>query len=244
MKNFADIPVLILAGGLGTRLRTAVPDTPKVLAPVCGAPFLAHVLDQVAATPLRRVVLLTGYRAGEVEQTFGSRHGDIDLTYIREATPLGTGGAVRQAIEQMKNCTVLLMNGDSYCGADFAKLHALHCRAEAALTMAAVRVPDASRYGRVHFDKLGRITSFIEKGAVAGPGWINAGVSVIKRTLLEEMPLGKFTSLEREWLPRWLAPHRLLAYPTQAAFLDIGTPASYAAAQTFFARETRHVLPA
>jgi D-glycero-alpha-D-manno-heptose 1-phosphate guanylyltransferase len=267
MKTFADIPVLILAGGLGTRLRAAVPDAPKVLAPVCGGPFLAHLLDQIAATLPRRVVLLTGYCADQVEQTFGSRHGELHLSYIREATPLGTGGAVRQALDQLhwsrirqnsgatprilansattsEDRTVLLMNGDSYCGVDFAKLYALHRRANAALTMAVVRVSDASRFGRVHFDKLGRINSFVEKGAVAGPGWINAGVSIIERALLEQIPAGQPTSLEHTWLPHWLAPHRLLAYPTRAAFLDIGTPASFAAAQTFFAPETRHALPA
>jgi D-glycero-alpha-D-manno-heptose 1-phosphate guanylyltransferase len=244
MKAFDDIPVLILAGGLGTRLRAAVPDVPKVLAPVCGRPFLAHLLDQIAATPLRRVVLLTGYRADQVEQTFGSRHGELRLNYLREEAPLGTGGAVRQAIGRLDDRTLLLMNGDSYCGVDFARLYAQHRRGNAALTMAVVRTPNASRYGRVHFDKLGRINSFIEKSAVAGPGWINAGVSIIERSLLEEIPPGQATSLERDWLPRWLTQHRLLAYPTRAPFLDIGTPASFAAAQTFFARETRHALPA
>jgi NDP-sugar pyrophosphorylase family protein len=244
MKSFADIPVLILAGGLGTRLRASVPDTPKVLAPVCGRPFLAHLLDQIAATPLRRVVLLTGYRADEVEQAFGSHYGALRLTHLRETTPLGTGGAVRQAIGRLADRTLLLMNGDSFCGVDFARLYAVHRRAGAGLTMAVVRVSDASRFGRVHFDKLGLVNSFVEKGAVAGPGWINAGVSVIERSLLEELPVGQATSLERNWLPCWVASRRLLAYPTRAAFLDIGTPASYAAAQTFFARETRHALPA
>jgi NDP-sugar pyrophosphorylase family protein len=244
MTRFADIRVLILAGGLGTRLRAAVPDVPKALAPVCGRPFLAHLLDQIAAAPLRHVVLLTGFRAEQVEQTFAGRYGELNLSYIREASPLGTGGAVRQALDQLNDRTLLLMNGDSYCGVDFTRLYALHRRGNAALTMAVVRVGDASRFGRVHFDRLGRINSFVEKGALAGPGWINAGVSVIERALLEELPPGQPTSLERDWLPRWLSTRRLLAYPTRAPFLDIGTPASFAAAQTFFARETRHALPA
>jgi len=104
--------------------------------------------------------------------------------------------------------------------------------------MVVTRVADTSRYGQVQFAALGRnrIDAFVEKDGTGGAGWINAGVSVIERRLLEAIPLGAPQSLERDWLPRWTASRTLLAFPTRAPFLDIGTPASYAAAAEFFAR--------
>ena len=112
-RRLAEVPVLILAGGLGTRLKSAVPDLPKVLAPVRGRPFLAYVLDRLASASLRRVVMLTGYRADEVEQTFGVHCGPLTLEYSREDAPLGTGGAVRNALERLDDRALLLLNGDS-----------------------------------------------------------------------------------------------------------------------------------
>src|SRR5262245_29284658 len=109
-----DIPALILVGGLGARLRSALTDRPKALAPVDGRPFLAFLLGQLPAAGIRRVVLCTGYRAHQVEETFGSRYGDLALTYSREETPLGTGGALRLAVPRMDAERFLVLNGDSY----------------------------------------------------------------------------------------------------------------------------------
>src|SRR5690349_15097040 len=113
----------ILAGGLGTRLRSVVSDRPKVLALVRGRPFLAYLLDQLGEADIRRVVLLTGYKGEQIEKTFGSRYGNIDLEYSAETEPLGTAGALRLALPKLfANATVagtvLMLNGDSFCAAD------------------------------------------------------------------------------------------------------------------------------
>jgi NDP-sugar pyrophosphorylase family protein len=237
--RLSDIPAVILAGGLGTRLRAAVADVPKVLAPVHGRPFLTHVLERLAAASVRRAVLLTGYRADEVERTIGMRCGPLGLEYSRETRPLGTGGALRQGLERLDAPTILLLNGDSCCDIDLQQFLAWHRRRRADLTMAVARVTDASRFGRVQLNTEGKIVRFVEKCATARPGWINAGVYLIQRRLLEAMPTGQSLSLEREWLPRWLVTERVLGYRCAGPFLDIGTPESYSAAESFFERSTR-----
>jgi len=237
--RLSDIPAVILAGGLGTRLRAAVADVPKVLAPVHGRPFLTHVLERLAAASVRRAVLLTGYRADDVERIIGTRCGSLQLEYSRETRPLGTGGALRQALERLDTPTILLLNGDSCCDIDLQQFFNWHRRRRADLTMAVARVADASRFGRVQLNTEGKIVRFVEKGATARPGWINAGIYLIQRRLLESMPTGQSLSLEREFLPRWLATERVLGFRCVGPFLDIGTPESYTAAESFFERPIR-----
>jgi D-glycero-alpha-D-manno-heptose 1-phosphate guanylyltransferase len=237
--RLSDIPAVILAGGLGTRLRAAVADVPKVLAPVHGRPFLTHVLERLAAASLRRAVLLTGYRADDVERTIGTRCGPLRLEYSRETRPLGTGGALRQALACLDGPTILLLNGDSCCDIDLPLFFAWHRRRCADLTMAVARVADASRFGRVQLSTEGKVVRFVEKAAAARPGWINAGVYLIQRRLLESMPPGQSLSLEREWLHRWITTERVLGFRCAGPFLDIGTPESYAAAESFFESPTR-----
>ncbi len=232
--RLADVPALILAGGLGTRLQSAVPDVPKALAPVEGRPFLAYLLDRLAAASLRRIILLTGYGAEQIETALGRSYGPLRLEYSREERPLGTGGAVRRALDRLDGRTLLLLNGDSFCEVDLARFFALHRRRRADLSMVVAKVADASRYGSVRRDVSNRITGYLEKTASAGPGWINAGMYLIERALLKEMPVDQPMSLERDWLPRWLACHRVIGFPTTGAFLDIGTPEAYASAAAFF----------
>jgi NDP-sugar pyrophosphorylase family protein len=224
----------VLAGGLGTRLRPAVGDLPKVLAPVRGRPFLAHLLDRLAAAGVRRTVLLTGYRAGEVRAALGSEHGGMALDYFEERSPLGTGGSLRLALPHLDSPTILLLNGDSYCGLDLAAFAASHRDRGAGASLALIRVDDAGRYGRVRTSG-GRVTAFAEKQAPGRPGWINAGVYLIERRLAEAIPAGRPVSLERELLPVWVAQSHVFAHRAMGPFLDIGTPESYAAAEEFFA---------
>ena len=160
------VTAAILAGGLGTRLRPAVADRPKVLAPVAGRPFVTHLLDFLAAAGLRRVVLLTGFRGEQVRRALGERHGSMALAYCKEPSPLGTGGAMRAALDQLTAETILLLNGDSYCGVDLAAFAACHRRRARRRALALARMDDASRYGRVATAPDGRVTAFAEKGGV------------------------------------------------------------------------------
>jgi NDP-sugar pyrophosphorylase family protein len=229
-----DVPALILAGGLGTRLRGVVPDRPKVLARVTGRPFLAFLLDALAEAGVRDVILCTGYRAEQVEQEFGRRYGKLSLRYSRETQPLGTGGALRQALTLTEEETVLALNGDSFVTCDLAAFYAWHRTHGFASTLVLAEVENSARFGTVHTDQQGVIYSFEEKHGRAEPGWINAGVYLMRRAMLETLPQGEAISLEHGVFPAWLSGG-LGGYRSDGSFLDIGTPKSFAEAETFLA---------
>ncbi|MCI0455432.1 MAG: nucleotidyltransferase family protein [Gemmataceae bacterium] len=230
-----DIPALILVGGLGTRLRSVLPDRPKALAPVAGRPFLSYLFDQLQAAGLRRAVLCTGYQAHQVEATFGPRYGALVLTYSREEAPLGTGGALRLALPKLDAEEALVLNGDSYVDYPLAEFHAWHREHGFAGSLLLTWTEDTARFGTVEVDAAGRIRAFREKQGLARPGWINAGIYLLARRLLEALPAGRPVSLEREAFPAWLAGG--LGGPVRrAAFLDVGTPESLAQAEAFLAK--------
>lgn len=224
----------VLAGGLGTRLRSVVPDRPKVLASVGGRPFLEYLLHQLSRCGVQDVVLCTGYLGEQIKDRFGWGYQSLRLQYSQETSPLGTGGALRRAMPLFKaNTAVLVMNGDSYCGADLGAFREIHRLRRADATLLLVEKADTGRYGRVRVAADGRIVKFEEKGCRTGPGLINAGVYVIEPHLLEEIPVGMPVSLEKDVFPSWVG-RRFFGHQTPAAFLDIGVPWSYAKAESFF----------
>jgi D-glycero-alpha-D-manno-heptose 1-phosphate guanylyltransferase len=234
-ENLADVTAAILAGGLGTRLRSRIADHPKVLAPVRGRPYLSYLLDQLATAGVGRVVLLTGYRAEQVRAAFGTGYAGMRLAYSAEPAPLGTGGALRHALPYIPSPTCLLLNGDSYCDVPLSALRDFHARQAADASLVLTRQDDCSRFGRIHVAPGGRVVRFEEKPQGGGPGWVNAGIYFLQRALIEEVPPDRPLSLERDLLPGWLGRRRLWAFPCQGRFLDIGTPESYSRAEAFFA---------
>ena len=136
----------------------------------------------------------------------------------------------------LKSDPVLVMNGDSFCGPDLPSFFRWHEARKAAATLLLTRVPDTRRYGRVQVDDAGLVRAFEEKGQRGGPGWINAGVYLLGREVIAEIPEQTAVSLERETFPAWLG-RGLYGCPSETPFLDIGTPASYAAAGEFFSAE-------
>lgn len=228
-KDFPD--AMILVGGAGTRLRSVVSDRPKPLAEVGGRPFLAYLLDGLQRS--RRCVLCSGYMAGVVRKTFGDRFGTLEILHSVEASPLGTAGAIAAGLSLTRSNPVLVLNGDSVVEVDVAKMLAAHRASGARATLAAVRVPDASRYGRLDLDD-DAVAGFLEKQEGSGPGWINAGVYLFARELVESLPIAP-GSLEREVLPA--LGRDLHAFRTRGRFLDIGTPESYAAFSFFTKRQ-------
>jgi NDP-sugar pyrophosphorylase family protein len=239
VPNFADVSVAVLAGGLGTRLRPVVADRPKVLAPVAGRPFLYRLLDRLCRYAVREVVLLAGHRADQIRAALGDRYGEMRLAYSVEDRPLGTAGAVRLALPLLASSPVLLLNGDSYTEADLDAFRREHEVTDAAASLVLCRVADPSRFGSVAVDDRGRVLRFVEKQAPApGPpraGWINAGVYLLRRDLIADLPPGQPLSLERDVLPAWVERGAVHGYRDEGRFLDIGTPESYAAAEEFFA---------
>jgi NDP-sugar pyrophosphorylase family protein len=203
------------------------------VAPVGGRPFLAHLFDRLDAVGIHAVVLCTGHLSAQIVALFGDAYRALRLGYSREATPLGTGGAIRWALSKTQSDPVLVLNGDSYCDVDIRGLWRSHHRGLAAATLALVEVPDTGRYGRVRLNGEGRVVAFEEKGGVPGQGWINAGVYLLSRRFLAEIPADRPISLEQEIFPAWVG-RGLYGYPCTARFLDIGTPDAYAEADRFF----------
>ena len=172
-----ELTAVILAGGLGTRLRSVVADRPKVLAEVCGRPFITFLLDILAASGVAEVVLATGHLAEQIEDCLGSTYKGMALRYSREHERLGTGGAVRLGLPKISNDLVLVMNGDSFCEIDLKAFIANHQSSSFQVSMAVRQVEDTARYGRVEFDEEKRVLSFAEKvSGFGGAGWINAGM--------------------------------------------------------------------
>ncbi len=217
---------IILAGGLGTRLRSVVPDLPKPMADIGGRPFLSFLLDQLVNAGITDIVLAVGYRHDVIADHFGARYRDAGLRYSIESRPLGTGGAVNLALQQVPADPFLLVNGDSYFALDLPGLLRSHQEHAPDLTLALKAMPDTSRYGRVALDDSLRVIGFHEK-AGGQAGTINAGYYVISRHALPAADPETRYSLET-----YLAEHvkRLVirGYPSEAPFIDIGIPKDYA----------------
>ena len=232
--GLAGLTAAILAGGLGTRLRSRLADRPKVLAPVHDRPYLAYLLEQLARAGIRRSVLLTGYLAEQIQSAFGDQYAGVSLTYSCEPSPLGTAGALRRALPHLSSPTILLLNGDSYCDVSLPDFWEFHHRRFADLSLVLTPVEDCSRYGIVCLGAAERILGFEEKSVLGGTGWVNAGIYLLNRSLIEEISPDTPSSLERTMCPAWVSSKRCYGFLSQTDFLDIGTPESYAQAEAFF----------
>ena len=157
------LTAVILAGGLGTRLRPAVGDCPKVLAPVNNRPFLSYLLDQLSSNGFSHVILCTGYGTDNISAAFDSVYKGLTIEYSQETKPLGTGGALRNAIPHIKTDHILVMNGDSYINVDLKSYIDWHFRNCIEVSLLLTQVSDTSRYGRVEVDKNGLVKQFVEK---------------------------------------------------------------------------------
>ncbi|MCU0842731.1 MAG: nucleotidyltransferase family protein [Thiobacillaceae bacterium] len=223
---------IVLAGGLGTRLRAAVPDLPKPMAPVAGRPFLAWVLDRLGEAGCERAVLAVGYRHEPIRAYFGERYRDMALQYSVEDTPLGTGGAIRLAAEQVYEYPVCVLNGDTYLELDYRAMLEAHERARTSMSVAVCHVDDVSRYGALELED-GVIHAFLEKGR-AGPGVINAGTYLLGAEVIARIPAGQAFSFEQQLLVPRVGEIRPTAFLAEGRFIDIGIPEDYARAQRLF----------
>lgn len=228
------LEAIVLAGGFGTRLREVVQDVPKPLAPVAGRPFLAWLMDGLQRAGVSRTILATGYLSHLVEEAIGSNWQGMDLAYSVETTPLGTGGAIRQALARSSGGPVLVLNGDTWLGLDAAAFAAAVTKSGLPLGMALANVPDVARYGAVGVTD-GRITAFGEKSG-AGPGFINAGVYCLARPAELAFPPEENFSFEKAVLAPAAAAGRVAGYTDTRDFIDIGIPEDYARAQQEAAR--------
>jgi NDP-sugar pyrophosphorylase family protein len=233
-----EVTAVVLAGGLGTRLRAAVSDRPKVLADVAGQPFLERIFEQLQGFGIRKVVVCTGYMAEQIEILYPASFKDLSISYSREHALLGTAGAVRFALEHIPTEHALVLNGDSYCDFNYRDFKSFHNASDADASLLLTYVEDCSRYGSVVLSEEGRVESFIEKSGAGGAGFINAGVYLMDRTLIKEIPAGRFLSLEKDIFPQWIGRRFFGHASNTPMFIDIGTPQSFHHAQSLFSGRT------
>ncbi len=220
---------IVLAGGLGTRMRSVVGDLPKSMAPIGCRPFLAVLLDYLETQGIAEVILAVGYLREKITGFFGSRYRSLNLHYSVEVEPLGTGGAISQALRLATSDVVFVLNGDTFLKMDYSAMLAVHETARAEVTVALKSVPDVSRYGKAVV-KDGRIVAFEEKTAT-GAGLINCGIYLVSRQVFESYDLPDVFSFETEFLKPLARDVRPVAYITDAFFIDIGISESYFRAQ-------------
>ncbi len=221
---------LILAGGLGTRLRSVVADAPKCMAPVAGKPFLQYLIDFYLKQNIRHFVFSLGYKHEQVTQFLQDNYPDHSFECVVEKEPLGTGGAIHYALKTVTVPQILILNGDTFFGVSVAALDAVHRKGNADCTIALKPMTNIDRYGVVELDERGSITAFREKKQYA-QGLINGGVYMLNvETFLSRKWPEKF-SFETDYLQSPTA-HHLLGFPSDAYFIDIGIPEDYARAQT------------
>lgn len=235
MSNLSKISVIILAGGFGTRLQSRIKGIPKVLAEVRKRPFLEYLLCQLDQANFKKIVLCTGHLGDQVEETFGGRYKNLHLSYSPEQMPLGTAGSLRKALPLLHSETVLVMNGDSFCDVNFEKFWQFHVRKKSKASLVLTSVYNTSRYGQVKLRRDDSIIGFQEKKGLSDKGFINAGIYLINKSLIGEIPQGKEISIEKDIFPDWIGKG-FYGYKGSNNFIDIGTPESYAQAEQFFAK--------
>jgi NDP-sugar pyrophosphorylase family protein len=238
----ADIDVLILAGGLGSRLAGVLGDIPKVLAPVEGRPFLDYQLDYLAGQGVRKVLLSLGHRAEMVLAHLAETKLPLRVETVVEPRPLGTAGAIAFARSAFSSDPLLVLNGDTWLELDLAAMLAEHRASPVPLaTLSCVSVVDTRRYGAIELRADGSIARFIEKGeSSSSGGLVNGGVYLLSAQLLDSLAVASGSSLERDVLPHLPAGMLRSHVIRRANFIDIGTPESYArAAVHLAARNTK-----
>lgn len=229
---------LILAGGFGTRLQSVVKDVPKPMATVCGKPFLHYVFLYLRKQGIKKVVLLTGYKHEIISAFFGKSYCNIQVEYSVETEPLGTGGAVLQAMSAISQ-DFFLINGDTFFNVHLPKMESAISNKNVDVCLALSLQKNFDRYGTVQFDAGKKIIAFKEKKFVQ-EGWINGGVYWIKHQLFENIKcnlnveLPKKFSFETEVLEAFTNKLNFYAFEQEGYFIDIGVPEDYQRAQNEF----------
>nr|WP_222866467.1 MULTISPECIES: NDP-sugar synthase [Corynebacterium] len=218
-----------MVGGKGTRLRPLTNSIPKPMLPVAGAPFLEHLLARIKEAGMTHVVLGTSFKAEVFEEHFGDgSHLGLEIEYVVEDEPLGTGGGIRNVLDHLRYDRAMVFNGDVLGGTDLQAVLNTHVEQEADVTLHLLRVSDPRAFGCVPTDADGRVSAFLEKTEDPPTDQINAGSYVFNRSVIEKIPAGRPVSVEREIFPGLLeAGARVFGHVDQAYWRDMGTPADF-----------------
>ncbi len=218
---------LLLAGGLGTRLRSVVNDRPKPMALINGKPFLEYLLVDLKMNGIKDIIFAVGYKANIVEEYFGdgAKIG-MNISYSYEESQLGTAGAIKNASESITGDTFYVLNADTYYKMDYGYLYETHIRLKADMTVVLRNVPDISRYGQARAEG-NRLRAFNEKVMQQISGTINGGVYLMNTSVLSQIPEGK-VSLENDVIPKLIEKNAIIgAVEEKGYFIDIGVPDDY-----------------
>lgn len=222
---------VILVGGMGTRLRPLTLSAPKPMLPTAGVPFLTHLVARIREAGVTHVVLGTSYQAEVFESYFGDGAAfGVEMEYVVETEPLGTGGGIRNVADRLRGDTVMIFNGDVLSGVDLRALLAAHERTEADVTLYLTKVDDPRAFGCVPTDADGWVTAFLEKDPNPVTDQINAGTYVFRRSVVDGIPAGRPVSVERETFPGLLATGaRIAGFVDSTYWRDLGRPADFVA---------------
>lgn len=225
-----QVDAVVLVGGKGTRLRPLTLSAPKAMLPTAGLPFLTHLLSRIAAAGIEHVILGTSYKPAVFEAEFGDGSAlGLQIEYVTEEHPLGTGGGIANVAGKLRNDTAMVFNGDVLSGADLAQLLDFHRSNRADVTLQLVRVGDPRAFGCVPTDEEDRVVAFLEKTEDPPTDQINAGCYVFERNVIDRIPQGREVSVEREVFPALLADGdcKIYGYVDASYWRDMGTPEDF-----------------
>ena len=226
---------IILAGGFGTRLQSVVNDLPKPMAPINGEPFLNYQLNYLKHYGIKNVILSVGYLAEKIKAYYGSNFNGLEIDYVVEENPMGTGGGIRLALEKCTESLSFVLNGDSFFDVDLIKFYDLHIQNRSQISLALRKVNNSSRYGTIEKTKENIISSFKEKSGIDHEGIINGGVYLLDNNLyLQKTPSATNFSSEKDFFEKQLSNSLISGFEFEGYFIDIGIPEDYLKAQHEF----------
>lgn len=217
---------ILLAGGLGTRLRSAVPDLPKCMAPVAGKPFIAHLINYFLSQGIESFIFSLGYMHEHIEEFLHQEYKSLQYKVAIEEVPLGTGGAIKLSASQAEEKNILVANGDTMFRIDVKKLSAFHCHHDASCTLALKPMHQFNRYGVVEINKDGYLQSFREKQFYE-QGLINGGVYALHVPSFLETGLEGAFSFEKDYLEKYYHVQKMMGLIQDEYFIDIGIPEDF-----------------
>jgi D-glycero-alpha-D-manno-heptose 1-phosphate guanylyltransferase len=228
----ASYPAIILAGGLGTRLRSVINGMPKPMAPVNGKPFLHYIFAYLAKQGVSEAILAVGYKHELIKGFLGTEYFGIKVRYSVEEEPLGTGGGIKKAFD-LVNDFAFVINGDTFFDVSLSSLQDFYFETQGDLTIALKKLTHFDRYGTVSLDTTGRITEFNEKKFME-KGLINGGVYFTGPRLFASVETTEKFSFEKDILEKYVSELNFTGKIFDNYFIDIGIPDDYQKAQQDF----------
>ncbi len=219
---------IILAGGLGTRLRSVIDNVPKPMADINSKPFLCFILENLYQYGFRKIILSIGYKGDLIVNYFGTNYKGVEIVYVMDEIPLGTGGAIKKSMQYIVEDHAFIINGDTFCDIKFSELEDMWCKSYKNI-MTVVKKSSTLRFGKVKVSE-GYVLEMHEKNST-GSGLINAGCYVLSKIIFENSNGIQRGSFETGLLAKLISNHEVLAYIHSGEFIDIGIPEDYAKAQ-------------